>query len=132
MGKKLMAKKQWAMLGVAAGMLVAAQWAAAHHSLSAHYTGEKDFAVTGVATEFVFGNPHAVVRFAVRDANGNVEQWSAETSGMRRLATAGWDKDTIKPGDRVTVIGRPSKDGSKKMFMEKIVVNGKEYERGRR
>ena len=121
-----------AMLGVAAGMLVATQWALAHHSLSARYRGKKDFAVTGVATQFIFGNPHAVVRFEVRDASGNVESWSAETSGVRRLGEAGWDQNTIKPGDQVTVTGRPSKDGSKKMFMEKIVINGKEWGRGRR
>ena len=130
MRKRTIARR--AMLGAAVGMLAAAQWAMAHHSLSARYTGQKDFAVTGVATEFLFSNPHAVVRFEVRNVNGTVEQWSAETSGVRRLGKAGWDQNTIKPGDRVTVIGRPSKDGSTKMFMEKIVVNGKEWERGRR
>jgi Family of unknown function (DUF6152) len=130
MGTRSVAKR--AMLGAAAGIFVAAQFAVAHHSLSALYTGEKDFAVTGVATQFVFGNPHAVVRFQVTDASGNVQNWSAETSGIRRLGKAGWDQSTIKPGDRVTVIGRPSKDGSPKMFMEKIIVNGKEWERGRR
>jgi Family of unknown function (DUF6152) len=130
MRRRSVAKR--ALLGVAAGILVAAQWASAHHSLSAQYRADKDFAVTGVATQFVFGNPHAVIRFDVRDASGNVETWSAETSGIRRLSKAGWDQDTIKPGDRVTVIGRPAKDGSKKMFMERIVVNGKEYGRGRR
>ena len=126
------ASKQWAAaLGAAVGMLAAAQWALAHHSLSIYHP-ERDSEVVGVATEFKFINPHAVILFEVRDANGNVEQWSAETSGMRRLATAGWDQTTIKPGDRLTVIGRVIKDGSKKMFMEKIVVNGKEWERGRR
>ena len=130
MRKRSVARR--ALLGAAAGMLMAGQWALAHHSLSAHYTGEKDFAVTGVATEFLFSNPHAVVRFGVRNASGTVENWSAETSGVRRLGKAGWDQNTIKPGDQVTVIGRPSKDGSKKMFLEKIVINGKEWERGRR
>ncbi len=125
-------EKKRALLALAAGILALSQWAFAHHSLSAVYRGENDFAVTGVATAFLFSNPHAVVHFEVRDANGNVERWSAETSGVRRLETAGWSKETIKPGDQVTVIGRPSRDGSKKMFMERIVVNGKEWERGRR
>ncbi len=130
--RKKFAPKRWAMLGVAAGVLAAAQWAAAHHSLSARYRGERDFQVTGVATQFIFGNPHAVIHFAVRGADGNMERWTAETSGPRRLGRAGWTEHIVKPGDRVTVIGRPSKDGSAKMFMERIVVNGKEYERGRR
>ena len=129
MGKRSVARR--AMLGAAAGMLVAAQWALAHHSLSI-YQKERDTEVVGVATEFKFINPHAVILFEVRDANGNVENWSAETSGTRRLTTAGWDQNTIKPGDQITVIGRVIKDGAKKMFMEKIVVNGKEWGRGQR
>jgi len=120
------------MLGVAAGVLAAAQWAAAHHSLSASYLGERDFQVTGVATRFIFGNPHAVIHFEVRGVDGKIEGWTAETSGPRRLGRAGWTEHTVKPGDRVTVIGRLSKDGSPKMFMERIIVNGQEYERGRR
>lgn len=126
-----MAKKRWAVLAVAAGLLLISRLALAHHSLSI-YHADRDFALTGVATEFVYANPHAQLRFDVRDANGIVESWSAETSGVRRLETAGWNKETIKPGDQVTVIGRRIKDGSKKMFMERIIVNGKEYERGRR
>ena len=132
MGKKPVVKKQWAVLAVAAGILAVSQWALAHHSLSAVYRGERDSVVTGVATAFLFGNPHAVIHFEVRDANGNVERWTAETSGPRRLGKAGWDEKTVKPGDRITIVGRVAKDGSKKMYMEKIVVNGKEYGRGRR
>ena len=126
-----MAKKRWTLLAVAVSLLLVSRLTFAHHSLSI-YDEDRNFTLTGTATEFVFGNPHAVLRFDVRDANGIVESWSAETSGVRRLETAGWSKETIKPGDQVTLIGRRIKDGSKKMFMEKIVVNGKEYERGRR
>ena len=115
----------------AAILLLIPRLTLAHHSLSIYHE-DRNFTLTGTATEFVFGNPHAVLRFDVRDANGIVESWSAETSGVRRLETAGWSKETIKPGDQVTLIGRRIKDGGKKMFMEKIVVNGKEYERGRR
>ena len=42
------------------------------------------------------------------------------------------DLPDIKPGDEVTVIGRLSKDGSKKMFLERVVVNGMEMEGRRR
>ena len=130
MESKRAARKRWAMIGAAAGVL-AAQWALAHHSLSI-YESARDTEVAGIATHFFFRNPHAVVRFDVTDASGKVENWSAETSGTRRLGNAGWDEKTIKPGDRLVVIGRLMKDGSKKMFMEKVVVNGKEWERGRR
>ena len=124
-----MAKNRWAVLAGAFVLLLVSRWAFAHHSLSI-YGGQ--ITLTGTASEFVFSNPHAVIKFEVRDASGNVETWTAETSGPRRLATAGWDQNTVKPGDPITAIGRPAKDGSKKMFMERIIVNGKEYGRGRR
>jgi hypothetical protein len=126
-----MAMKRWAVWFGAAILLLIPRLTLAHHSLSI-YDEDRNFTLTGTATEFVYGNPHAQLRFDVIGANGSVESWSAETSGVRRLETAGWSKETIKPGDQVTVFGRRIKDGSKKMFMEKIVVNGKEYERGRR
>ena len=126
-----MTTKRWAVWVAAAVLLVGARLTFAHHSLSI-YDADKDFTLTGIATEFMYGNPHAQLRFDVKGANGIVESWSVETSGVRRLETAGWNKDTIRPGDQVTVIGRRIKDGTRKMFMEKIVVNGKEYERGRR
>ncbi|MGH9786560.1 MAG: DUF6152 family protein [Terriglobia bacterium] len=126
-----MAMKRLAVGIIAAVLLVGARPMFAHHSLSI-YDADRDFTLTGIATEFMYVNPHAQLRFDVKGANGIVEGWSVETSGVRRLETAGWNKETIKPGDQVTVIGRRIKDGSKKMFMERIVVNGKEYERGRR
>lgn len=123
--------ERWVILAAAAGMLAAGQWAGAHHSLSI-YEPAKDARVEGVATHYFFRNPHVAIRFDVTDANGEVENWSAETSGTRRMIKAGWDENTIKPGDRLIVIGRLSKRGEKKMFMEKAVINGKMWERGRR
>jgi hypothetical protein len=126
-----MAMKQCFVWLAAAILLLFPRLTLAHHSLSI-YDPDRNFTLTGTATEFVYSNPHAQLRFEVKDANGIAESWSAETSGVRRLATAGWDQNTIKPGDQVTVIGRRIKDGTKKMFMERIIINGKEYERGRR
>lgn len=124
-----MVTKLLAFLAVAGVFLTGSHWTFGHHSLSA-YGGQ--ITLTGTATDFVFGNPHAQIRFEVKDASGNVESWSAETSGMARLAAAGWDRDTVKPGVPITVMGRPAKDGRRMMFLEKLVVNGKEYGRGTR
>jgi hypothetical protein len=43
------------------------------------------------------------------------------------LARAGWKKDTVKPGDEITLIGNPAKDGKPLMHLDKIVfANGQE------
>ena len=126
-----MAKKRWVGLVVAAGLLMTSRFLCAHHSL-AIYRGETAITLTGIATEFVFAQPHALIRFDVKDANGNVESWTVETGGPRRLVNAGWDKDTVKPGDQITISGRPAKDGRRMMFLQRLVVNGKAYRGGRR
>ena len=102
-----MATKRWAVWVAAAVLLAGPRLTLAHHSLSIYHE-DRNFTLTGTATEFVYGNPHAQLRFDVKGANGSVESWSAETSGVRRLETAGWNKETIKPGDQVTLIGPPN------------------------
>jgi hypothetical protein len=43
---------------------------------------------------------------------------------------AGWSSRTIKPGDQVTITGRPSKNATHTMAISKIILNGKELSMG--
>ena len=53
--------------------------------------------------------------------------------GVRRFLTgppagllrAGWNRETIKPGDQVTMVSHPHKEGIHRVRFEKLVVNGK-------
>jgi Family of unknown function (DUF6152) len=92
----------------------------AHHGLSA-YDMSKAISVKGTVTEFAFTNPHASIHLETKDDKGNVEQWLVEADSPNNLARAGWKKDSINPGDQVTVIGNRAKDGSKLMRLQKIV-----------
>ena len=46
-----------------------------------------------------------------RTTNGEVVHWVAETSNPPDMANLGWTKQSFKPGDEVTVIVEPVKNG---------------------
>ncbi len=93
----------------------------AHHGQAKYGTGE--ITVNGTVTRFQFLNPHAEVYFEAKDNKGNIEQWVGEASSPNMLVRDGWNRDSIKPGDRISASGHPSKDGSNSIFLEKLVLS---------
>jgi len=72
-------------------------------------------------------NPHSSIHLEAKDDKGNAEQWLIEADSPNNLARAGWSRDSIKPGDQVTIIGNRVKDGSKVIRLQKIIFSdGKE------
>ena len=79
--------------------------------------------VKGTVTNFDWANPHAMIFADVKDDKGNVQKWAVETRGGPNVLTrAGWNKDSVKPGDQVTFVGHPAKDGSNNMRLAKLVL----------
>ena len=100
----------------------------AHHSMSM-YDRSRDTTFKAIITEFDWTNPHAQITFTAADEHGNLVKWVAEGPGPNRLASHGWSKDTLKPGDQVTIVGNCNKDGSPTMRFEKVILpNGQELE----
>jgi uncharacterized Zn ribbon protein len=80
-------------------------------------------------TNFAWSNPHAQIHFDVQDNKGATEKWMAECPSPSRLSKAGWNGNTLKPGDQVTIIGDQAKDGSNSMRLDHVVLsNGRELE----
>ncbi len=86
-------------------LLMLAVSAVGHHSASAEFDGGQTITVDGTVTAFLYSNPHATL--TVMDQSGI--SWSAEWASPNRLRQWGIGKDSVKPGDRVTLIGNPSK-----------------------
>ncbi|MEY4641126.1 MAG: hypothetical protein RLZZ227_1120 [Pseudomonadota bacterium] len=95
-------------------------FAQAHHSFAVHFVAEANTEVKGVVESFRFANPHGVLSFNVTDANGVTTQWKAETNSPNILRRRGWSKDSFKPGDEVTVLGFPARDGTPFMRISKV------------
>lgn len=81
----------------------------AHHSFAAEYEARL-ITLHATVTRFVWMNPHTRLYFDVTDANGAVSHWEAEGSAPGGLLSNGWSKESLKPGDRVTIEAWPAKD----------------------
>ena len=96
-----------------------ASWA--HHASRQVYEG-KSITLMGVVTDYEWANPHSVLSVAVKDENGNVEQWHAEILPPTEMLRAGWTKESLKPGDEVTLTGRPGKFAQHILWLEYLVT----------
>ena len=97
-----------AALGMA---LFDAPLARSHHSNVA-FEVTKVVTITGVVKDFQWRNPHTWVTLTVKDANGKTTDWSVEGRAPGVLLRAGWSRDSIKPGETITVDMSPAKDGT--------------------
>lgn len=78
--------------------------------------------VKGTVTSFEWANPHPMIYADVKDDKG-IQKWAVEIRGGPSVLTrAGWNKDSLKPGDQVTLIGHPAKNGTNSMRLAKVVL----------
>lgn len=99
-----------AMLGIAGGMLAFGAPASAHHSY-AMFDRTKVLTLTGTVRTWELVNPHAYLWVYVSDDKGGTTLWGLEAPGVQALMRAGWKKNTVQPGDKVTVVINPLTDG---------------------
>ena len=110
------------VLGVTLALLIACGQVSAHHG-SSNYDLSKSVSVTGTVTQFEFINPHSAIHLEAKVYKGNAEQWLIEADSPNNLARDGSTRDSIKPGDPVTIVGNRLKDGSKVMRLQKIIFS---------
>ncbi|HEX4999183.1 MAG TPA: DUF6152 family protein [Terriglobia bacterium] len=91
---------------------VSAVPASPHHSFSAQFDPMKKITLKGHVTKVDWVNPHSYVYLDVKDDRGRIVNWAIEGSSPNVLEMRGWTRNTIRPGDQVTALGFPAKDGS--------------------
>jgi hypothetical protein len=101
------------LMAISLAAALAAGWpAAAHHSF-AMYEPTKTLTFKGTVKSFQWTNPHVVVWVLVQPEGGAAAQeWSFETTSPGVLTRAGWTRQSLKAGDRVSVTFSPLRDGS--------------------
>ena len=110
-----------AVLAIAVGLLIADGPLFAHHS-NTIYDMQHTITIQGTVTAVEFINPHVQVRFDVKDNQGNIEKWVGITGTPNALRRVGFNRNTLKPGDQITVEGHRAKDGGTIIEIEKIVM----------
>ena len=83
---------------------------AAHHSFEAEYDFKKPVTIAGTVTKVEWMNPHARFYVDAKDESGKVTNWNFELGPITILLKQGWRKNSLKPGDQVTVEGYLAKD----------------------
>ena len=102
--------RKLALGSLAASFVWTAGPASAHHSFSM-FDKTKEITVSGTVSLFQWMNPHTYIWVYAPNAQGEQVLWAVEGGGPSGLSRHGWDKHTINPGDKVTLVVNPLKDG---------------------
>jgi hypothetical protein len=98
--------------------------AAAHHS-AANYDLSKEVAVKGVVTQWIWQNPHCVLRFDAMDESGAVRSWTAEVQNPTSMTNRGWTRRSFSTGDKVTISLHPGRQGEPiGLITQAVLANG--------
>jgi hypothetical protein len=97
-------------LVMAVALTSAAGTALAHHSATM-FEETRTVTVEGVVREFQYTNPHSWLLVDVTNPDGSVTTWGFEAEGPSTLQRAGIRRSDFTPGTKVTMTGRPMKDG---------------------
>ena len=97
----------------------------AHHSFATFdMTAQKT--ISGTVKQVDWTNPHSWIWLDVPTEQGGTETWGFEGMSPNFLARRGWTRTTLKPGDKINVVFRPLRDGSKGgMFVSTKLPDGR-------
>lgn len=99
----------------------------AHHGEAAYDTDKATVVKECSVTSFMWANPHVFVMCDAKAANGQVQHWVAEAGSPSAQTLKDWTKNSIRPGDVVTVYVLQSKTGNTVGRLNKVVLaDGKE------
>jgi hypothetical protein len=100
--------------------------ALAHHSF-AMFDQSMTVEVHGTVKELLWTNPHSWLQIMAADENGEMVEWSIEMSAPGALMRDGWTRESVAPGDTVTVMAHPIRNGtSGGQFVSIILANGQQ------
>ena len=109
------------LLIAGASLAVVVVPAVAHHSFAAEYDSAKPVTLKGAVTKVEWTNPHARFYVDVTEG-GKTTNWEFELGSPNGLMRRGWTRNSLKPGDTISVEGYMAKDGSKLANARNVVL----------
>ena len=110
------AVRPWSV-AIVAVLTIAGAAAQAHHSVAGEYDTAVETTVDGVVTEFRFVNPHPVL--TVRESRSG-QMWRLEMDNRREFEAIGFAVDSLKPGDRIVVVGSPARREAHRLYVQRL------------
>jgi hypothetical protein len=96
----------------------------AHHGSAAFDTGKK-VVLKGTVKEWLYSNPHCLLKLEVKSPDGKVVEWIAEGQAPNVIFPAGYRRDSFKSGDQVEVTVEPVKENQPMgRILEAVLANG--------
>ena len=95
---------------------------AAHHGRGAAYDMQKRLTLKGSVSRVDWRNPHVVIFIDVKDADSKIVTWAFENAGVSEMAQFGYNRNTLKIGQEITVILNPAVNGAPTGILVKIVL----------
>jgi uncharacterized protein DUF6152 len=94
----------------------------AHHSTVA-YLSQSVALQNATIEKVLWSNPHIILAFSVKAASGAATTWSVETGSPTSVAQLGWNRNSVKVGDKVTVELYPAKNGAHVGRLKKLIYS---------
>ena len=116
-----MKRKRPKFFALLVGVLAACGPSLAHHGAAA-YVDKIVVLKDATVTKFVWANPHSIVLFDAKDESGNVTHWAGEAGSPSAIGLLGWNRNSLKAGDVITVYIFPAKSGNPVGRLNKVVL----------
>jgi hypothetical protein len=103
------------VLGLALALSLSGGAAALAHHSGAMFDRTRMVTLKGTVKAFNWTNPHTWTYVLARNDQGGTDEWAIEGGSPNILARvdARWTKNSLKPGDEITITVYPTKDGRK-------------------
>ena len=102
--------RSFAVAVAGAAVLAVSAPAIGHHAVAAEFDTHKPISFTGTVKKVEWSNPHIYTQVEVKNPDGTTVVYRVEGGAPNSLFRQGWRRDTIKPGDVVTVNGLRAKN----------------------
>jgi Family of unknown function (DUF6152) len=113
--------KQLKLFALYIGALAVCSPSFAHHGAAA-YVDKIVILKDATVTKFVWANPHSIVLFDAKDDSGNVTHWAGEAGSPSAIGLLGWNRNSLKAGDVITVYIFPARSGNPVGRLNKVVL----------
>ena len=128
-------RHRFAVVLVAATLVVVAGSVSAHHSVSGQYDASRPLTLSGVISKVDWINPHVYLHLDVKEKDGAVTTWTLSTLPTAMMRRAGLTKESLqgRPGEVVTITAIAARDETKKLgWISKITyADGHHVQLGR-